>query len=296
MGDAEKNHAGFTLIELSIVLVVIGLIVGGILVGADLIRSAGERAQITQIEKFNQAANAFYEKYGCLPGDLSASLATQFGFVSRPGSRGLGDCNGLIEGYDPSLSAMYNASLKGEPLLFWEDLASARMIDGTFNTATAVDASPFGTTINTFSFENPNLYLPPAKIGNSNYVLASSGGLGADGYYTQTGNALNYFQILVPQYINGGQGYCQTCAGALTVKQAYDIDQKIDDGMPTTGRVEADFLGAPVGGQGTAWSTNASSPSPTTCFDTTSKQYSITQNGGAGVNCGLSIQMQAGDR
>jgi prepilin-type N-terminal cleavage/methylation domain-containing protein len=51
----HKSATGFTLIEMSIVLVIIGLIVGGVLVGQDLIRAAYIRAQITQIEKFNTA-------------------------------------------------------------------------------------------------------------------------------------------------------------------------------------------------------------------------------------------------
>ena len=49
-GDQIMKRAGFTLIELSIVLVIIGLIVGGVLVGQELIRAAFVRAQITQIE------------------------------------------------------------------------------------------------------------------------------------------------------------------------------------------------------------------------------------------------------
>src|SRR5580693_9186033 len=61
--------AGFTLIELSIVLVIIGLIIGGVLVGQDLINAAQARAIITDIERFNTAANTFESKYGCLPGD-----------------------------------------------------------------------------------------------------------------------------------------------------------------------------------------------------------------------------------
>jgi len=61
------EHSGFTLIELSIVLVIIGLIVGGVLVGRDLISAASVRAQITQIEKYQQAVNAFRDKYGGVP-------------------------------------------------------------------------------------------------------------------------------------------------------------------------------------------------------------------------------------
>jgi prepilin-type N-terminal cleavage/methylation domain-containing protein len=92
------DGAGFTLIELSIVLVIIGLIVGGVLVGQDLIRAAAVRAQITQIEKYNTAANTFYGKYGYLPGDINGTAATQFGFVARGAYGGQGDGNGLVEG------------------------------------------------------------------------------------------------------------------------------------------------------------------------------------------------------
>ena len=48
---------GFTLIEMSIVLVIIGLIIGGVLLGRDLISAAAVRAQIAQIEKYNAAVN-----------------------------------------------------------------------------------------------------------------------------------------------------------------------------------------------------------------------------------------------
>ena len=56
--------SGFTLIELSILLVIVGLIVGGVLVGRDLIPAAGIRAQISQIEKYQSAVNAFRREYG----------------------------------------------------------------------------------------------------------------------------------------------------------------------------------------------------------------------------------------
>ena len=76
----RSGNGGFTLLEMSIVLVVIGLIVGGVLVGRDLISAAYTRAQISQIEKFNTAVNTFYGKYQALPGDMNNSVASTFGF------------------------------------------------------------------------------------------------------------------------------------------------------------------------------------------------------------------------
>jgi prepilin-type N-terminal cleavage/methylation domain-containing protein len=92
----------FNLIELSIVLVIIGLIVGGILVGRDLISAAAVRAQISQIEKYNQAVNTFRSKYGYLPGDIPDPYASQFGFQSRFYFLGNGDGNGVIQSYNTS--------------------------------------------------------------------------------------------------------------------------------------------------------------------------------------------------
>jgi prepilin-type N-terminal cleavage/methylation domain-containing protein len=94
----QSRRGGFTLIEMSIVLVIIGLIVGGVLVGQDLIRAAHVCAEITQIEKFNTAVNTFYGKYQALPGDMNQSTAQRNGFAARGQYAGQGDGNGVIEG------------------------------------------------------------------------------------------------------------------------------------------------------------------------------------------------------
>src|ERR1700753_1764982 len=100
------NNKGFTLIELSIVLVIIGLIVGGILTGQDLIKSAEQRATLAQVEKYNTAVNTFRNKFGGIPGDLAYTTASNFGFfnisATTPctalGKPGCQDGNGLIDG------------------------------------------------------------------------------------------------------------------------------------------------------------------------------------------------------
>src|SRR5437879_2899141 len=103
----RKSEQGFTLIELSIVLVIIGLIVGGVLVGQDLIKAAEIRATVAQIEKYNTAVNTFRNKYTGIPGDLLYATASSFGIddiggtgapCATAGAANCGDGNGLIDG------------------------------------------------------------------------------------------------------------------------------------------------------------------------------------------------------
>ena len=54
-----NTRSAFTLVELAIVLVIIGLIVGGVLVGQDLIKAAQIRSVVTDIERYNAAATTF---------------------------------------------------------------------------------------------------------------------------------------------------------------------------------------------------------------------------------------------
>ena len=60
----NSRNAGFTLVELAIVLVIIGLIVSVVLVGQDLIKSAEMRAVIRQQDQFQVAVDTFFTKLG----------------------------------------------------------------------------------------------------------------------------------------------------------------------------------------------------------------------------------------
>lgn len=70
------SRSGFSLVELSIVLVILGLLTGGVLGGRALIRAAELRAITQEKEAFVTAVNTFRAKYNALPGDMRN--ATQF--------------------------------------------------------------------------------------------------------------------------------------------------------------------------------------------------------------------------
>ena len=61
---------GFTLVELSIVIIIIGFLIAGISAGTSLIRQAGLSSVITDLTNYKMAVNMFKDKYGGLPGDL----------------------------------------------------------------------------------------------------------------------------------------------------------------------------------------------------------------------------------
>ncbi len=212
---------GFTLIELSIVLVIIGLVVGGVLVGQDLIHAAEIRAQIGQIEKYNTAVNTFRIKYSYLPGDIPKDQAVQVGFTARTGVYGDGDGNGYINTIN---AAVMSFGLGGETMLFWNDLSSAGLVDGSFTAAdTAIninaDSSLFAA------------YLPQAKIGRGAFVMAYGYGDNIAGTLLA---AQNNYQIVIPSY---NSTWSLNTAYVMTPTEVYSIDSKIDDGMPITGKV-----------------------------------------------------------
>jgi prepilin-type N-terminal cleavage/methylation domain-containing protein len=154
----RQKHNGFTLIELSIVLVIIALLVGGILVGRDLIKAATLRRQITQFQQYQLAAQTFRMKYGNLPGDLSAEKAAGAGFTTRAGDDGHGDGDGIVEGCGSYWEVGCEAAL------YWRDLSDAKLIKENFITAT--DSDP---TISTAA--QSALYYPSSMLGIDKFIL-----------------------------------------------------------------------------------------------------------------------------
>jgi prepilin-type N-terminal cleavage/methylation domain-containing protein len=276
----QHPHNGFTLIELSIVLVIIGLIVGGVLVGRNLVKATEVRAQVTQIEKYQTAANTFYGKYHALPGDMDPATAAQFGLPAHiNGSAWSASNNGLIEGLDMNgLNSIYILLGQGnyETGEFWTDLASQGWVEGTF-------AGVNGACANDINSTNAPTCLPPAKLGNGNYISV----------YTM--NNSNWFGLGAVALVDPNEDVVPS-GNALTVAQAYSIDQKIDDGLPTTGNVIAAIYPSWVS---PPFPANKQAQSATTCFDNGNvshaiEQYSASYNG-SGINCVMSFKLQAGN-
>ena len=277
MGEnATHSQVGFTLIELSIVLVIIGLIVGGILVGRDLISAAAVRAQISQIEKFNTAVNTFFGKFQAVPGDMDPATAASFGLPVHlaPGTTAVISNDGLLEGTDSGSGDIYGQG-SYETGQFWLDLSSnagGHLIEGNFSGVNAGCASDIWA-------QNAATCFPAAKLGTaSNYISIL------------TENNANYFELGAISPTDPGNNLPANNPG-VTVSQAYSIDQKMDDGFPTTGNVGYN-LGQVI--------TRNDPGSALSCSDNrntgnTPLQYSTEINNGAGVNCSLIFKIQGGD-
>lgn len=65
-----KKHRGFTLVELSVVIVLIGLIIAGVVGAQSLVKQGKMRAQISELQKYQVAFNTFRLEYNAIPGDF----------------------------------------------------------------------------------------------------------------------------------------------------------------------------------------------------------------------------------
>ena len=76
-----KRQSGFTLIEIAIVLVVVGLLLGGVLKGQQLIDNAKVRNTISRMDELKAAVYGFQDRYKALPGDSSTAAASVGGIA-----------------------------------------------------------------------------------------------------------------------------------------------------------------------------------------------------------------------
>jgi prepilin-type N-terminal cleavage/methylation domain-containing protein len=121
----HKQH-GFTLVEIAIVLVIIGLLLGGILKGQEMITQAKIKNVIADMSGVSAAMYGYQDRYKALPGDDKNAN-------SRWGTTAPGNGDGVITGvYTVDVTAAANtAAVANEAGFFWHHLRLAGFISGT---------------------------------------------------------------------------------------------------------------------------------------------------------------------
>lgn len=213
------KQSAFTLIEVSIVLVIIGLIIGGVLVGKDLIRTSELHSVISQEQSFVAATNSFKLKYQCLPGDCSSAISLGLGgFYSGSNDNGNGD--GIVGNGQVGS----NVAVRAEANTFFPHLAAANLIKASVNTSAG---TPPGAAIGTYA--------------SSAWLASTSGGN-------------NYLLVAATTYPSDSCGSIWMDYRLFPPEDAKNIDVKIDDGEAYTGKVLA---GGCVSGNSGAWLINS---------------------------------------
>lgn len=255
-------------------------------------------AQTAQLQQYNTAINTFRTKYNNqIPGDISATDATAFGFALRSGTRAQGDGNRILEGVWAGMGCG-RIEGAGETVMLWVDLSTAKMIDSNFNTASPSTSPAADVTGAALA-----AYLPPARLANGNYVYAWSGGSNSN-CTIPLSDALNYFTISEVTMIQRSPTPGVVVANpGLTVAEAYALDSKTDDGYPQTGAIQAFYVmsnviaWAAAAGHTGQWDTTATPGTSLTCFDNDNtggktQHYSMAISGGTNLNCALSMKFQ----
>lgn len=156
MNMIMKQQSGFTLIEIAIVLVIIGLLLGGVLKGQEMIENAKIKNLRNDFDGVSAAIYAYQDRYRALPGDDSRANNASRGWANAQAGNGNGALN-TNDAFDAG---------NGETQHLWQHLRYSGLITG----------NPAGTTNNLDGRANPiNAF--GGKIGFTNTTAALGLGL-----------------------------------------------------------------------------------------------------------------------
>lgn len=218
---------GFTLMEISVVLVIIGLMVGGVLTGREMINASRDRSLIREAEAYKEAVHTFQMKYAWLPGDIK-NPGKYWPATTWTG----GNSDGLIIWADEGPEA-------------WKQIQLSGIIpvgDISISCVAACVATP-GTNI------PQSAYYPTAgwTIGINKRTVKNTIMFGAKSTSTPA-------------------SYIAT-EPVLTPAQLLSIDTKMDDGLPITGLVQTFNVSTWTSNCYTGTTYNASQTTPACNFD-----------------------------
>lgn len=215
---------GFSLVELSIVLVILGLLTGGILAGQSLVRASELRAVTSEYQRYVTAVGSFRDKYFALPGDMTnaqsfwgVAHATPATCVTTASTSAL-TCNGNGDGI------ILASTGSQEIFRFWQHLANAGLIEGSYSgvTANAGIGPNLGDSTNS----------PRSRMTNGLWYVYNWGNVSGNALFF-TNQYDNVFAFGAP----GGSSWPNTVL--LKPEELWNLDTKLDDGKPQSGKIIA---------------------------------------------------------
>lgn len=214
VGVSSSRQKGFTLVELAIVMIIIGLLIGGILKGQQLIYNSRIKSVVTQLQGVQTAQNIFRDTYKALPGDLNRATqrltnCTAANFCVN------GNGNGVL-----GVRVDQSTGATGvENLQYWKHLAMADLING-------VNPSADPATL-IWGVTNPSTTMG----GGMNAMMMLSSILTGTGHGDFGGPGVVIQLTATPG----------TTTWFLTPRDAQAIDLVMDDGRPNSGSVTAEY-------------------------------------------------------
>jgi prepilin-type N-terminal cleavage/methylation domain-containing protein len=125
--QGKSGNQGFTLVEIAIVLVIIGLLLGGILKGQEMITQAKIKNVIADFSGVSAAYHGYQDRYRAIPGD-DPNAAQRWAVAPAAIS---GNGNGIVQGTYNNACPQVVAAGTAESCLFWDDLRRAGFVSGT---------------------------------------------------------------------------------------------------------------------------------------------------------------------
>ena len=198
-----NKQTGFTLIELAIVLVIIGLLLGGVLRGQELINSAKVKNMARDFQNVQVYIYGYQDKFKALPGD-DAAVATHL-TGGTPGATAANLGNGIING------AWDTITNGDESCVFWQHVRLAGLAPGS-------------TVVN-------------CAAGNTYQPRNADGGV--IGVQSVTG----FTDVKILPTAGGMSGAYVVCSDGILGKFAKQLDTTLDDGVGDTGSVRIQVQG-----------------------------------------------------
>ena len=165
MQEVRKTR-GFTLVEIAIVLVIIGLLLGGILKGQEMITQAKIKNVIADFSGVSAAYHGYQDRYRAIPGD-DPNAATRWAVAPAAFA---GDANGVVAGTYNAACPTPLVAASPESCDFWDHLRRAGFVSGSGGT------QPFNAVTGMIGVQTGDALDPigPAMGGISGLMMCSA--------------------------------------------------------------------------------------------------------------------------